>query len=121
MLPSHPTSVGAARRFVRDVLMSRRVPDDVVDTVELLTSELVANAVLHGRAGPKLVIELSDEVVRVAVHDMGPESPVRRFARPQDAFGRGVGIVEELASAWGVEPHPGGGKHVWFEVPALIT
>ena len=116
MLPPFPTSVGAARRFVRDVLMSRSVPEDVVGTVELLTSEIVTNAILHGRAGPKLVVEVGEGLVRVGVHDMSPEVPVRRLSRPDDVSGRGVVIVDELASAWGVEPERDGGKRVWFEV-----
>jgi len=116
MLPPYPTSVGAARRFVRDVLMSRHVPESTVDIVELLTSELVTNAILHGRIGPKLVVELDEGVVRVGVDDMSPEVPVRRVTRSDDVSGRGVMIVEELATAWGVEPVRGGGKRVWFEV-----
>ncbi len=116
VLPPYPTSVGAARRFVRDVLMSRRVPDDVVRTVELLTSEVVSNAILHGRAGPNLEVEVDDGVVRVGVQDMSPEVPVRRLTRPDQVSGRGVVIVDELASAWGVEPLRNGGKRVWFEV-----
>ncbi|MDQ6726394.1 MAG: ATP-binding protein [Actinomycetota bacterium] len=96
--------------------MSRRVAAEVVDTVELLTSEIVTNAILHGRAGPKLVVELHGSVVRVGVYDMGPEVPVRRLGHPDDVSGRGVLIVEELASAWGVERERGGGKRVWFEV-----
>lgn len=116
MLPPYPTSVGAARRFVRDVLMSRQVADEVVGTVELLTSEVVTNAILHGRAGPRLVVEVGPGVVRVGVHDMSPAPPVRRRARPDDVSGRGVMIVDELASAWGVEAGDDGGKRVWFEV-----
>lgn len=116
MLPPFPSSVGAARRFVRDVLMSRRVAEEVVDTVELLTSEIVTNAILHGRAGPKLIVEVDDGTVRVGVHDMSLDVPVRRRTRPDDVSGRGVLIVDELASAWGVEQERGGGKRVWFEV-----
>jgi anti-sigma regulatory factor (Ser/Thr protein kinase) len=116
MLGPHPTSVGAARRFVRDVLMSRQVPMRVVDTVELLTSEVVTNAILHGRSGPQLAVEIDGDVVRVAVRDTSPEVPVRRLGRLDDVSGRGVIIVEELASAWGVERDRNGGKRVWFEV-----
>jgi anti-sigma regulatory factor (Ser/Thr protein kinase) len=116
MLNPHPTSVGAARRFVRDVLMSRQIADGVVSTVELLTSEVVTNAIVHGGSGPQLVVQLGDGVVRVAVRDMSPELPVRRLGRIDDSSGRGVVIVEELASAWGVEQERGGGKQVWFEV-----
>ena len=116
MLTPHPTSVGAARRFVRDVLMSRQVPDGVVDTVELLTSEVVTNAIIHGRSGPQLAVEIDGPVVRVAVRDRSPEIPVRRLGRLDDVSGRGVVIVEELASAWGVERERNGSKRVWFEV-----
>jgi anti-sigma regulatory factor (Ser/Thr protein kinase) len=116
MLNPHPTSVGAARRFVRDVLMSRQIDDGVVDTVELLTSEVVTNAIVHGRSGPQLVVEIGEDVVRVAVRDLSPQEPVRRLGRLDDISGRGVVIVEELASAWGVELVRGGGKQVWFEV-----
>ena len=116
MLTPHPTSVGSARRFVRDVLMSRRVSDGVVSTVELLTSEVVTNAIIHARSGPQLAVEVKDKVVRVAVRDSSPEVPVRRLGRLDDLSGRGVIIVEELASAWGVERERSGAKRVWFEV-----
>ncbi len=116
MLTAHPTSVGAARRFVRDVLMSRQVSEGVVHTVELLTSEVVTNAIVHGRSGPQLAVEVGDHVVRVAVHDLSPELPVRRLGHPDDVSGRGVIIVEELASSWGVEREQNGSKRVWFEV-----
>jgi anti-sigma regulatory factor (Ser/Thr protein kinase) len=116
MLNRHPTSVGAARRFVRDVLMSRQVADGVVDTVELLTSEVVTNAIVHGGSGPQLVVDLGDDVIRVSVGDLSPGLPVRRLSQVDDVSGRGVVIVEELASAWGVQRQRGGGKQVWFEV-----
>ncbi len=116
MLTPHPTSVGEARRFVRDVLMSRQVADPVVDTVELLTSEVVTNAIVHGRSGPLLAVHVMEYVVRVAVGDGSPELPVRRLGQVDDLSGRGVVIVDELASAWGVERERNGSKRVWFEV-----
>lgn len=116
MLTQHPTSVGAARRFVRDVLMSRQVPDVVVATVELLTSEVVTNAIIHGQSGPQLAVTIDECVVRVAVEDRSPAVPVRRLANLDAVSGRGVVIVEELASAWGVERERDGAKRVWFEV-----
>ncbi len=116
MLTPHPTSVGAARRFVRDVLMSRQVADGVVDMVELLTSEVVTNAIIHGRSGPQLAVEIRDCAVRVAVRDLSPKLPVRHVGQLDDLSGRGVVIVEELASAWGVEREGNGSKRVWFEV-----
>ena len=116
MLNQHPTSVAAARRFVRDVLMSRRVADGVVSTVELLTSEVVTNAVVHARSGPQLAVDVRADRVRVAVRDWSPDVPVRRLGRLDDVFGRGVVIIDELASAWGVDREGNGSKQVWFEV-----
>jgi anti-sigma regulatory factor (Ser/Thr protein kinase) len=116
ILTPHPTSVGAARRFVRDVLKTRRVGDGVVSTVELLTSEVVTNAIVHARSGPQLAVEVGDHVIRVAVRDSSPDVPVRRLAHADDLSGRGVVIVEGLASAWGVDREPNGAKRVWFEV-----
>ncbi len=116
MLTSHPTSVGAARRFVRDVLMSRQVDGLVVNTVELLTSEVVTNAIIHGRSGPLLAVDVRECTVRVGVGDVSPELPVRRDGGLDDVAGRGVVIVDELASSWGVERERDGSKRVWFEV-----
>ena len=116
ILTPHPTSVGAARRFVRDALKARQIDDGIVNTVELLTSEVVTNAIVHARSGPQLAVELHGNVVRVAVRDLGPGVPVRRLSHIDDVSGRGVVIVEELASAWGVERERNGAKQVWFEV-----
>lgn len=118
VLTPHPTSVGAARRFVRDVLMSRQVADPVVETVELLTSEVVTNAIVHGQSGPQLEVTVAGDVVRVAVHDLSPDLPVRRLGGLDEISGRGVVIVEELAASWGVERERDGTKRVWFEVAA---
>jgi anti-sigma regulatory factor (Ser/Thr protein kinase) len=110
------TSVGAARRFVRDVLITRKVEALVVDTVELLTSEVVTNALLHARTAEELVISLKSSRVRIEVTDTSPDPPVRRTVELEAASGRGLSIVDALAAAWGVEPDGTGGKRVWFEV-----
>lgn len=96
--------------------MTRQVPDGVMSTVELLTSEVVTNAIVHGRSEPQLAVEVGDHLVRVAVRDSSPELPFRQLGRLDDISGRGVIIVEELASAWGVERERNGAKRVWFEV-----
>jgi anti-sigma regulatory factor (Ser/Thr protein kinase) len=111
-----PASVGAARRFVRDVLMTRMVEYQVVDTVELLTSEVVTNALVHARSAPELSIEVKRDVVRVEVCDRSAKEPVLMQPGPESASGRGIAIVEQLADGWGVERVPDDGKRVWFEV-----
>ena len=120
-LPPEPASVRRARRIVTDVMESVGADADVTMSTELLTSEVVTNAIVHGRSGPVLVVEVQDDAVRVAVGDVSPEVPVRRLGRLDDVAGRGVVIVDELATAWGVERERNGSKRVWFEVPRLAA
>jgi anti-sigma regulatory factor (Ser/Thr protein kinase) len=115
-LTPFPASVGAARRFVRDVLMTRMVCYGVVDTVELLTSEVVTNALVHARSAPELLVDVRQDVVRVEVCDRSPSEPVLQQPDLDSASGRGISIVDQLADGWGVEHLPDDGKLVWFEV-----
>lgn len=103
-----------ARSAVRAALAGRR--DDGVETAVLLTSELVANALLHGGSAATLVIRTDGERLRVEVIDTGSDGALVPLDVDSDAeHGRGLKIVDALATAWGVDPrHPG--KAVWFEL-----
>jgi serine/threonine-protein kinase RsbW len=85
--------------------------------VELLTGELVSNAVVHGPHGGavhvRVRIDRSD--VRVDVTDEGGGAPQAGHPEPTAASGRGLALVEALSSDWGTHIVPGG-KTVWFEV-----
>lgn len=102
-----------ARRFVRGVLD----PDDedVVGAVELLVSEMVTNAVVHATSAPTVDVYVDDDVVRVEVRDADPRPPRPRPADVGSPGGRGLLLLERMASAWGSDPHDGG-KVVWFEL-----
>jgi two-component sensor histidine kinase len=89
----------------------------VVDVVELLTSELVTNALLHASSAEEMVIQLAATRVRVEVSDSSPEPPVQRRIDVSAASGRGLTIVDAIAVKWGVDRNRQGGKRVWFEVP----
>lgn len=106
-----------ARRCVRSTLEVRHIPAPTVEVVELLTSELVTNALLHGGTAPDLELVVSDQTVRVGVNDHSDDPPVLCHAQPSDTTGRGIALVDQLAAVWGTEPLEGGGKQVWFEVP----
>jgi len=108
-------SVPMARRFARTAL-SESTAD--VDTVILLVSEVVTNAVLHARSVIRLVVEDRDDVARVEVHDRSPMPPRMHNFRLASATGRGLRLLDQLSRTWGVEVHPDGGKVVWFEVGA---
>jgi anti-sigma regulatory factor (Ser/Thr protein kinase) len=106
------SNVSLARRFVMDCL-HRLNRDAYADVAELLTSELVTNAVLH--AGTAINVTVSDDAggLRVEVTDASVTAPARRLYSAEAATGRGLGLVEALASQWGTRTDAGG-KTVWF-------
>jgi hypothetical protein len=112
-LPPHPSSATRARRLAREHV--RSCPPDVVDIVALLVTELVSNAVLHARTDLHLVIEIRGDRVRVDVEDRSEHAPHVRHYDTDDVTGRGLALVEMLASAWGIDLIDGG-KIVWCEV-----
>ena len=114
-LPAEPASAGLARRAVEQACAGG--PADL-DAVVLCTSELVTNAVLHGRPPIALEVQTSPSSVRVAVHDGGfQDARPRRPVDPEAMSGRGLAIVEILATRWGCEPTDEG-KVTWFEMGA---
>ncbi len=114
-LPPSRQSPRAARRFVEGVLDDWEC-GELVETVTLLVSELVGNAVLHARSEVELSIRLLADRLRVEVIDRSTQVPHRREVADDDLTGRGSGLVELLTSAWGVAGLPDG-KSVWFEMP----
>jgi len=117
-LPSSTDSPRAARRFVESILETWGCTE-MLDTVTLLVSELVGNAVLHAGSEVELSARLVGDRLRVDVIDRSIRVPHRREATEGDLTGRGSGLVELLATAWGISGRPDG-KSVWFEltVPA---
>lgn len=113
-LPHESHSAGVARGWVREVISGWLSPDAVQDAL-LLTTELVANAILHGAPDVYLHSRLDEgERLRVQVFDTSPLMPRLRGAAA--GGGRGLTIVDETAERWGVLPGADGGKAVWFEL-----
>ncbi|SCK49975.1 Anti-sigma regulatory factor (Ser/Thr protein kinase) [Streptomyces sp. WMMB 714] len=113
-----PESVGIARRLVRTALATWRL-EQLADSAELITSELVTNAVQHARSSAVRVVVSRPSVksVHVAVVDKSRAEPVRCAAGEDDEGGRGLALVELLADSWGTDPLPWG-KRVWAELVA---
>jgi anti-sigma regulatory factor (Ser/Thr protein kinase) len=86
---------------------------DLASDAELIVSELVTNAVLHGSGQVTIDLRLVPDGVRVAVADEGPGAPARVRAGTRLQHGRGIALVEILADSWGVAELPTGGKEVW--------
>ena len=114
-LPADALSAGAARDAVTSALITD-VSDSTLDTLVLLTSELVTNVVTHARSSCHLGVELARDVVRVSVTDESGEPLHIRRLDPDSESGRGLALVEMLSSNWGVVNRTAG-KTVWFEVP----
>lgn len=112
-LPREPRSVGRARELARGRLLAWGL-DDLVDTTELLVSELVTNALRYGEGEIRLRL-LRDRTLVCEVWDAGLVQPRRRRARDTDEGGRGLQLVGLLSVAWGSRRTPRG-KTVWFEL-----
>jgi len=129
VLPARLSAVPDARHWVAAACREALTPAER-QVVELLTSELVANAVLHGRrpagADPggdppgrvEVHVRAGPGSVRVVVHDENPDPPLLRHVGAEATGGRGVALVDALSTRWGYEPltPPTTGKSVWFEL-----
>lgn len=120
-----PTEVGRARRWARSRLCGSGITADepLAETLILLVSELVTNAVVH--TGRPAVLRLclpgpaagtgTTATVRVEVADTSSRAPVPRCADGDATGGRGLALVDCLADRWGWSPE-GAGKSIWCEL-----
>lgn len=119
LLPPEPVSAGRARAVVDLLCQEQRWEEDTADTALLLTSELVGNAVVHGRSEVRLRVTSTTAILLVEVEDDNERLP-ELLPDDDDALsGRGLRLVEDLSDAWGVRPRPGpvtSGKVVWFSL-----
>jgi anti-sigma regulatory factor (Ser/Thr protein kinase) len=110
-----PTSVRAARKFVVEACDAADA-DAAAANAALLVSELVTNAVLHARTEFTVEITFVRDAVRVAVLDRSSVVPAIRTFSAMAGSGRGLHLVDTMATRWGVDD-AADGKAVWFEVP----
>lgn len=113
-IPHDPRAVRVVRATIRSILGAARL-NCIVDTVELLVSEVVTNAYRHSALEAYVSMERTPEDFRVTVWDHAPGAPTPQSPAPDDERGRGLGIVEACADQWGVRDYPHG-KAVWFSV-----
>ena len=117
-LSSGANAPAIARRFVNE--HAHALDPNLKDDAELLVSEVVTNAVVHGRPAITLRVSTDPPGIGVAVHDFGgalPPPTVPARVEPGATGGRGLMIVDALASTWGVIPNdPPPGKTVWFRL-----
>ncbi len=113
-LPTAPGAVPAARALLRDVLHGSALAHRLEDG-ELALSELVTNAVLHGRDPLSVRVVLDRQVLRAEVADANPVSPSFSMLDQTAVTGRGLLLISAVSDRWGVEPSSPG-KVVWFEL-----
>src|SRR3954471_4715134 len=116
-LPATTVAVGEVRATLRTLLdgspYARRLAD-----AQTAATELVTNAVLHGRRPIRVHIDYDYTRLRVAVTDSSPVSPTFSLLDPTAVTGRGLLVVSAVSDAWGVEPGEGS-KTVWAEFRSL--
>jgi PAS domain S-box-containing protein len=112
VLHGQPSSVGAARRFVRQRLESARRPE-WVEAASLAVSELVTNSVLHAHSDVDLRVQVKDDHVRIEVWDRSPGLPMPRSYDETATTGRGLELVATVSFDHGVETFGADGKVVW--------
>lgn len=114
-----PRGAAQARRWVADVC-AEIGRDDLRENAELAMSEVVTNAILHGKGPVTVRLRGTRDHPRVEVRDASPEPPaltsdeaIADFIDELPTFGRGLAIVASFSEAWGAE-RDGDGKLVWF-------
>jgi chemotaxis response regulator CheB len=112
-----PVSSGAAaraREFVDAAARAHR-RDDLAGIATLLVSEVVTNAVVHARSASRLAVTTEGDALRCRLTDWGDGAPELRRLVPAAVGGRGLHIVDGLASVWGTVVTPQW-KRVFFVV-----
>ncbi|OFA44241.1 hypothetical protein BEN35_22800 [Streptomyces fradiae] len=93
-----------ARAVANEELKRWGIPDGLRDRVELVVSELVTNASVHGEGRVTMCLTAGVTALRVTVADESPRVPIPRDARPNQESGRGLLLVAGYSGNWGVDP-----------------
>ncbi|MEU2427734.1 ATP-binding protein [Streptomyces sp. NPDC007851] len=116
--PAATASIAAARHWVRDCVEGFGGPlrrPQMIQTAELLVSELITNAIRHGSGPPLIRLTWNGRWLRIAVSDAGDRWPRKRATSSTEPGGFGMQLLELLAGRWGVTRcHPG--KTVWADL-----
>lgn len=116
LVPGDPSAVAFARDRVLTYVRAWGVPlnEEMREGVRLVASELITNAVVHGGGLATVGLYYDDGRLLLVVHDGNPAEPRREYTTGDDEAGRGLAMVEFLATRNGWDPTTRG-KKVWAE------
>ena len=112
---------GKARHFVHDYLVERRL-ERLSDDLEVITSEVVTNALVHADSEVELRLREYPDRIHLEVRDTDAKPPIPTSVTESEEdnavaeHGRGIDIVGHLSFQWGCSPN-GRGKTVWVDLP----
>ncbi len=111
-------AIAPARHWATKHFRAAGVHGHVLDVLILLVSEVVTNAVSHALPPVSLHLTVTDDQARVEVYDRAQDVPVVLDPPPSARGGRGVALVDQLATDWGTVQLNDGNplKLVWFEL-----
>lgn len=104
------------RRFTDNTLHQWSLPDGVVEDAMLIVSELLTNAIVHGRPPIRLRLRKTLDELAIEIDDAASAMPRKLRASPEDLHGRGLAIVAEVGARWAARAD-GYGKTVWSTIP----
>ncbi|MFG2408777.1 ATP-binding protein [Streptomyces brevispora] len=107
---------GKCRHIIRTSLRAWGRPH-LVEDAELLISELVTNALLHGRGELRVLLYFSAHDFVMEVRDSSPEHPVLCHADTDNEHGRGLHLVDAVAASWGISSD---GTTTWCSLPLAV-
>lgn len=110
-----PTSPGLARRFVRSVLADAGIDPLIIEDAALLATELVTNSVIHASTDITLEVVVENGAVQIGVTDGSRAQPVLREENHEATTGRGLQLLDKVATEWGVI-YAGATKTVQFSL-----
>ena len=103
------------RRWARSWMEQHPTDGVDPDIVMLSMTELVTNSITHGSGSVEVQLNGDSDNLVLTVSDSSEQLPLRPGSSSNPETGRGIQIMESLATRWGVQPDPGGGKTVWCE------
>lgn len=114
-MPPAAGSLADLRQWARSWMEQHPTDGVDPDVVVLSMTELVTNSIKHGSGPVEIQLNADSDNLVLIVSDCSEQLPHRPDTPADAETGRGIQILESLATRWGVQPEPGGGKTVWCE------